>query len=233
MRPGPGAVARPPCDAVRDFHQPEPGYRFSEDSIALADFADLAGVGRVADFGAGCGVVGLAALENGRPAGGGAPEGRCAASVREMFFVEREPELLASLEKNVALYRPRTAAKLTVLARDWREVGPADFGGRLDCVLVNPPFFPKNAGRAAARPGRDAARREIHGGLAELLDSLARVLAPGGRLALVFPAARREELEAGLAGRGCSLRRRAAVAPARPGGAPRPVLLEARLEGAR
>lgn len=183
-------------DAVRYFHQPENGYRFSADSILLAGFAEFRGAAVAADLGAGCGVVGLAALEKGRAAG-----------VGRMFFVEREPELVSCLEANLALYRPRVRTDLVSLAADWRDLGPEHFSGRLDYILVNPPYFPQRSSRPGLRPAVDAARREMFGGLADLVAALARLLAPGGRAALALPAWRREELGRLLAGHGLAVDR--------------------------
>ena len=180
-----GDGARPPrgYDAVENFHQPEGGYRFSTDSILLAEFVQAVDLERVADFGAGCGVVGLCALEKNRVMG-----------VRQFFFVEREPEFRESLTKNIGLYQPRTEAQLVVLQRDWRDLTPADFGGPLDYVMANPPYFAAGSGRQSGRPSVNAARREIHGGLGELARTLAGLLAPEGRAALMLPAARKDEL---------------------------------------
>lgn len=170
-------------DAVLNFHQPPDGYRFSVDSILLADFVAAPAAKSAADFGAGCGVVGLCALEKGRCPG-----------LKRMYFIEREPELLTSLEQNVALYRPRTAVELVVLAADWRELRVEDFDGGLDYAMANPPYYPLGTGRTGSRPTVEAARREIHGGLEELIAALNRLLDPDGRLALVLPARRRTEL---------------------------------------
>lgn len=180
-----GDGARPPrgYDAVENFHQPEGGYRFSTDSILLAEFVQAVDLERVADFGAGCGVVGLCALEKNRVMG-----------VRQFFFVEREPEFRESLTKNIGLYQPRTEAQLVVLQRDWRDLTPADFGGPLDYVMANPPYFAAGSGRQSSRPSVNAARRELHGGLGELVRALAELLAPEGRAALMLPAARKNEL---------------------------------------
>ncbi len=203
-------------DAVNHFHQPKDGYRFSADSLLLAEFADLRGGARAADFGAGCGVVGLSALEKGRAAG-----------LARLFFVERDPELRAALEMNLALYRPRTATDLVAIPGDWRRLTPADFHGPLDYVLSNPPYFPLGSGRPSRHPGREAARREVFGGLADLIAAAARLLAPGGRLALMLPARRTAELEAGLAKTGFRAERREVVR-AEASGADRLVLAEAR-----
>ena len=173
-------------DAVYDFHQAEDGYRFSVDSILLAEFVSAIKPKRVADFGAGCGVVGLSALEKGRVSG-----------AKQVFFVEREPSQLECLRKNLALYQKRTKAELTVVATDWRQI-PGNifglFGGKLDYVMVNPPYFKLQEGRLGSRPKVEVAKREYHGTLGDLVRVLRGVLVPEGRVALVLPAFRTKEL---------------------------------------
>ncbi len=210
-------------DAVTNFHQPKNGYRFSADSLHLARFVDLKGVEAAADFGAGCGIVGLGALEYIRPG----------PSPARFFFVERQAELFACLDLNLDLYRPRTPSRLTGLKADWRELEPADFGGPLDYVMVNPPYFPLKSSRPSPDILRDEARREIHGGLAELAASLARLIKPGGRAALVLPFSRGGEAVKSLAGWGFSLRRAARVSGGSEEFPARLVLLEAVKSSAR
>jgi tRNA1Val (adenine37-N6)-methyltransferase len=214
------APHQPLFDAVENFHQPENGYRFSTDSILLADFVRAEGLARLADFGAGCGVVGLCALEKGR-----------APQARHFFFVEQGADFQDSLAKNAALYQKRTTAKLHILHSDWRDVTPDDFGGPLDYVMVNPPYFTLHSGRPSRHPSADAARRERHGSLAELLQTLARLLAPGGRAAVMLPAARRDELLKLLQDNGFSVERLEIIYSA-PGGRARLALAEARLGAA-
>ena len=235
-------------DSVMNFHQPEKGYRFSADSISLADFVDLSGVRRAADLGAGCGVVGLAALENIRrrgnlqagpaetdvgtharavdkrpltgylsqpgrdindraafeagalsiPTDGGSPNPalHCLGLGPDVFyFIEREAELLESLAKNLALYQPRTSCRLEIHAGDWRDISADDLGGALDYIMVNPPYFKVPDSRPSTRPSIDAARREIFGGLPELLASISRLLSHSGQAALILPAFRSREIQ--------------------------------------
>lgn len=203
-------------DAVENFHQPEGGYRFSEDSLILASFARAAGAGKVADLGAGCGVVGLAALEKGRLSRAG-----------QLFFVEREPLFWPPLEKNLTLYQPRTLTQLIAVKGDWRDLSPDSFGGPLDYILANPPYFLAGAGRPSSNPAIDAARREIYGRLADLIETLARLLTPGGQAALMLPAFRQAELLSTLERSGFEVERHELVGQT-PGGEARLILAQAR-----
>lgn len=183
-------IIEPTYDAVIHFHQPEQGYRFSEDSIALANFVDLTGVKKAADFGAGCGVVGLAALEKGC-----SEMEKTSARPEVFYFIEREAELLKSLRKNVDLYQKRSKSRLLIIPGDWRDLTEDDFGGPLDFIMANPPYFPAAASRPSPDPVRNAARREIFGGLPGLCGAIARLLSGSGRAAIILPAGRRGELE--------------------------------------
>ncbi len=199
-------------DAVENFRQPERGCRFSADSIILAEFAAAAGAERLADLGAGCGVVGLAALEKGR-----------APQAHDFYFVEIEAEAIEALKANLALYQARTACRLHALNRDWRDLAPFDFGGPLDYIMVNPPYFPISSGRLSPKYAlKNAARHEIHGGLESLCAALRRLLAPKGRAALVLPLRREAELLSALENSGL-----APIKTSRPEG--RLVLVEAQV----
>ncbi len=176
-------LPRPQLDFDGHFYQPKDAYRFSADSLLLAKFAAqgvMPGM-RVADFGAGCGVVGLSLLSE-RP------------GVASVFFIERESLMLVALKQNVELYQQNNSAKLKVLASDWRELQPKDSGGPLDYIVVNPPYYPLQS----SRPGRsevcDRAKREVDGTLAELVASLGRFLGHGGRVSVAIPYFRLAEL---------------------------------------
>ena len=164
------------ADAINHFHQPLNGYHFSADSIYLADQADFQNARTAADFGAGCGIVGLCALEKKKP-----------DSLKRLFFVEREQAFFPSLKKNIELYQPHTNAGLSIISRDWRDLTPEDFGGPIDYVLANPPYFSPNS-RPSPNPVRDAARRELHGNLNDLVEVLKRLISPAGRALIVTPA---------------------------------------------
>ena len=186
-------------DAVHNFYQAEDGYRFSVDSILLSEFVSAIKPNKVADFGAGCGVVGLSALEKGRVLG-----------AKQVFFVEREPSQLECLRKNITLYQERTKAELIVVPTDWRQI-PENifdlFGGKLDYVMVNPPYFKLKDGRLGSRPKVEVAKREYYGSLADLVRVIRGVLVPEGRVALVLPALRIKELFAVLYKEGLVLSR--------------------------
>ncbi|MDR1545146.1 MAG: hypothetical protein LBU12_00195 [Deltaproteobacteria bacterium] len=170
-----------PTAEPTDYLQPASGGRFTEDSLLLARFLPEELDGRAADFGAGCGVVGLEALALGRLKG-----------VKELFFVEAQAIFQSCLALNVERAAQRAgdrrpdAPALRILEADWRALRPASFSGRLDLLAANPPYFPADAS-GPTRANRLGFRHETLGSLADLTLAAARLLAPGGRLCLSWP----------------------------------------------
>ncbi|MDR2351885.1 MAG: methyltransferase [Deltaproteobacteria bacterium] len=169
-----------------DWIQPTQGYRFSVDSIHLASFAPTELVGQAADLGAGVGVVGLEALTRGRLQG-----------LKTLYLVEVQESFRPFLFQNVLLaqlWLQNKAPELKIIISDWRALEPTDFGGQLDYLISNPPYFTKNSGKISSRksPG---SRHEIYGGIAELLQSSTKLLKPYGTLCLSWPQRRLAELK--------------------------------------
>jgi tRNA1(Val) A37 N6-methylase TrmN6 len=75
---------------------------------------------------------------------------------------------------------------LSVLHGDFRESIPAEFAGQFDLVTGSPPYFPVGTGVASPDPQRFACRFETRGGIEEYLSTAARLLAPEGRVCVVF-----------------------------------------------
>ncbi len=104
--------------------QPEKGYRFSVDSLLLAESIRAADGERIVEIGAGCGVVSLLlAFHN--------PTLRIVA-------VEIQPELTDLAARNVTLNS--LEALIAVLCRDIRKLSLRDIGRPADRVVTNPPF---------------------------------------------------------------------------------------------
>jgi tRNA1(Val) A37 N6-methylase TrmN6 len=174
------------------------GFRSSLDPILLATFVPPP-FGRFVDVGCGTGALGfsLAALD---------PE---AAGV----LVEIQPRLAALADAGRA--RNPFAARLHVVEADVRSaVGQGALErATFDLVAINPPFRPLAGGVASPDRERAQANHEVTLTLAEWLDAAAALRAPGGRIAIVYPADRLAELEAALRTRGLAPTRRRLCAP--------------------
>lgn len=155
------------------------GYRFTEDAVILGAFASQGGrAKRVVDLGAGCGVIGLMLLH--------------AGVAERVIAVELQPRL-AQLARQNALHNGFEQGHSTIRA-DLRATPLLD--DKVDLVVTNPPYRPLSAGHLPSDPERATARHEICCTPLELAHEAARCLSPrSGRLAMIFPIERFQELQ--------------------------------------
>ena len=162
--------------------QPRRGYRAGVDPVLLA--ASVAAKPGQSVLELGCG-VGVAALCLGRRVPG-----------LTLTGVELQPDYAALARHNAGV----NGLPLHVITADLRAL-PADLRQqRFDHVIMNPPYFDRDTGTAAADPGRDTAL----GGptpLADWLDIGARRLAPQGFLTIIQRIERLPEVLIALQGR--------------------------------
>ncbi|HEV8323048.1 MAG TPA: methyltransferase [Myxococcota bacterium] len=215
-----GASADAIFDGAVRVWQPRRGYRFSDDALLLAEFAAAraASAGPAAnawDLGAGSGVVALALLAD--------LPGRARAAERAIA-VELDPMLAALCRRSAA--DGGLAQRLTVMEGDLRDLVRSAPRGVADLVVSNPPFHAGKRGAAPPDPQRAAARHDWLCRPGELCVTAAHLCAPGGRVCVVYAAARGDELRVALAAAGLALTRERLVRP-RSGAPARLILLEA------
>lgn len=192
--------------------QPRAGYRFAVDALLLADFAPVAPGRTVLDLGSGVGVIALVLA-------------RKMASGR-VLAVEVQPRLAECARLNA---RSNPEGRLVqVLEMDWNALTPAHCGGPVDLIVCNPPYRELGSGRVNPEEEQAVARHEFRGSAASAAKTAARLLAPGGRLAVIYPAVRLVSLMAALRAAGLEPKRLRMV-HSRAGEKARLVLLEARL----
>ncbi|MBI5495845.1 MAG: methyltransferase [Deltaproteobacteria bacterium] len=196
------------CRGLLRLRQPRRGYRFNLDSVLLAAFgAAEARPGLLIDAGAGCGVVGLyLSAVLGRPA----------------LLVERQPVMAALAAQNAAL---NALKSVNVVRGDFRSIPVRD--GSVGLLACNPPYLEPGSGRASPREQRLLSLHTVHGGIAEVVAEAGRVLAPGGVLACILPAAVASSLAVGA----LHLRRRMDLSPQPGGSVTRCLVLLAREPG--
>ncbi len=193
--------------------QPRAGYRFNVDSLLLARFASVGERARVADLCAGVGVIGLAIAAR-------------LPSVT-VALAELQPHMAALARRNVD--ENRLAARVTVAEvdlADRRAARRALAGAAWDHVVSSPPYFTRAQGPTVPDSSEAIARHEIRIDLPSLCAEAKRLLAPGGRAALVFPSERLPELLGALAAAGLRPSRLQVVHP-RPSAPANRVLVEA------
>lgn len=193
VRPGPvppGGVDLEPgetldglCGHWRIF-QLEKGNRFSVDDLVTAWYGTTwcPRPGRIADLGSGIGSVALATAW------------RCPGAV--VHTVEAQEESLRLARKSIR-YNGQEGRILPRLG-DLRD--PALFEGEppFDLVTGTPPYWPEGHRLPAAHPQSVPARLEVRGSIADYAQAAARLLAPGGVFACVFPNDQRERALAAL-----------------------------------
>jgi tRNA1Val (adenine37-N6)-methyltransferase len=164
--------------------QPRAGYRFSLDPLLLIDFVRPP-YGRVVDFCAGCGVVGLGLLSR---------DAQATATL-----VEIQARLAELARRNAA--ENAMAARATVEHGDLR-IALADGSAAYDVAIANPPYRTLDEGPASPDVEVAVAQHELHVTVADVAAAMRRALKPGGRAALVYPAARVALLLSALDGAG-------------------------------
>ncbi len=159
--------------------QPEEGYRFSVDSLLLAEFVRLKkGARQVVELGGGCGVVSLI-LARRYPG----------ASFQ---ILEIQSELFELCRRNVALNRLSDRAEC--VQGDIGQVRSIWPAAAFHHVVTNPPFRRPETGRLCLYSQEALARHEILVNLEQVLDAASYLLGSGGRFTIIFPAERCAEL---------------------------------------
>jgi tRNA1(Val) A37 N6-methylase TrmN6 len=127
--------------------------------------------GRIADLGSGIGSVGLAAAW------------RCPGA--EVHTIEAQAISVQLARKSVAYNQVQD--RYFIHQGDLRD--PDLFQGEqpFDLVLGSPPYWPVGTRSEAEHPQAVSARLEVRGDVADYAMAAARILAPGGIFACVFP----------------------------------------------
>lgn len=195
------------------FRQSE-HFRLSTDSVLLADFVRPRGAEEGIDLGCGSGILTLLLAWKWEKL--------------RMTGLELLPEACAAARENVRING--LEERCAVLEGDIRRHRELFRAGRFDLAVSNPPYFAEEAGAAAPRADRAAARAEGSFRLEELTEAAARLLRCGGSLFLVYRPERLSELLTALSARGLEPKRLRLVCH-RAESAPSLVLLEARRGG--
>jgi tRNA1Val (adenine37-N6)-methyltransferase len=170
------------CDALFGgkliLYQHQDGYRFSIDAVLLAGLAGVGREDRVFDLGTGCGVVPIILAYRGLGRG--------------LIGLELQPELVEVAQMNVAVNG--FAERVQILAMDFREVGQYFEPAVADVVVSNPPYRRLDSGRINPNRQRAVARHELMGSVQDVFLAGKYLLRDGGRLVVIYPAARMAHL---------------------------------------
>ena len=183
-------------DSIRDIqlYQSRSGYRFSVDALLLYSFVNVPRPKRIADLGAGSGIVGLLLAKKYQGA--------------KVSLFELQERLSTLAKKNITLNS--LGDRVNVIKADIREMKPSDIAPGTDCfdiAVSNPPFRKPNTGLISPEEEKAIARHEIRLKLPELIHTVQNLLCPKGRFFLIHHPERLTELAGSLKERGMEVKR--------------------------
>ena len=183
-------------DSIRDIrlYQSRTGYRFSVDALLLYSFVNVPRAKRIADLGAGSGIVGLLLAKKYPDA--------------HVSLFELQERLATLAKKNIALNS--LGDQVNVIKADIREMRPCSTASGMDCfdiVVSNPPFRKPKTGLISPKEERAIARHEIRLKLPELIRAAHHLLCSKGRFFLIHHPERLTELAGSLKERGMEVKR--------------------------
>lgn len=145
-------------------------YRFSEDSILLADFVDLEPGERLLDLGTGSGIIPLLLIQKERNL--------------NITGIEIQKDLAYMAQRSI--YFNNLENKITIVQGDLKEADKFFPDSKWDKVIANPPYFRVNEGRVSPKRNIAIARHEIECTLADVVKAAEALLKPMGSFYIVY-----------------------------------------------
>jgi len=171
-------------------------YRFTSDSVLLTRFVKAKHGEEVADFCAGCGIVGIHFYALNKKA------------VSSVTLFEMQSELSDMSARTVLL---NDLPRFTCVNKKIQDIGK-EYNERFSLILCNPPYEKAEAGFTADEYKKAVCRKEITVNLKQIIDCAFSALKFGGRLAIINRADRVAELLYLMKARGIEPKRIQAVA---------------------
>ncbi|HXP52799.1 MAG TPA: methyltransferase domain-containing protein, partial [Bacteroidia bacterium] len=154
------------------------GYRYSQDSLQLADFATIKRDDEVIELGTGCGVMALILARKGLR--------------KRIVGLEIQKELAELSRRSVKLNS--FEGRIEIIEGDIRKIKSLFPPNSFDYVITNPPYVKTRSGLISPAPQKALARHEILCNMNDVLEAIGYLLKPLKRGACVYPAARFGEL---------------------------------------
>ena len=189
------------------------GLTFGTDALLLAAFVRPAPTAQALELGGGSGIVSLLL---------------CAREkCRTVLCAEIQPDYVDLIRRNVLCNRMQD--RIFPCQADVRQDAAFTAGG-FDLVFTNPPYLPVGSGPENVNDGKNIARREVAGSIADFARAAGRALRYGGAFYCVYLPERLTDLLAALRSAGIEPKRLRTVHPT-PAAAPVLLLLEGRRGG--
>ena len=162
--------------------QPRHGYRFSIDSLLLADFVRIRKFDHILDIGTGCGVIAMALAKK--------------YSNVKIVALEIQKDLARIAEKNIRFNH--LDGQIALYESDLNGIPKIFSAGSFDHIVTNPPYRSPVSGRLCKNSQKALARHEILTDLDQILSAARYALHPGGRVSLIYSADRAAKLLASM-----------------------------------
>ncbi len=153
---------------IQDKHS----YRFSLDSILLAQFVSTKNKEKVIDLGTGCGIIPLLVYD--------------ANKRNTIYAVEIQEHLVGIAQRNIALNHLEN--QIYILHDDIRNLRDQFRSESFDVITANPPYIPAGKGKQSATDAQLMARHEINMTLDSMILICSYLLKKRGRLYLIHRA---------------------------------------------
>ena len=153
-------------------------FRFGMDAVLLADFASARSGDQVVDMGTGTGVISIL----------------MASRQPKSHFValDIQPDMADMAKRSVSINGMEE--QIDVFCCDFREAASRCGYGRFSLAVCNPPYGKAGGALLSQSEGKRIARHESNCTVEDMTASACALLKTGGRLAVVFPAARAFEM---------------------------------------
>ena len=158
--------------------QKKDGYRYSQDSLQLMDFALVKKNDEVIDLGTGCGVMALILARKGFG--------------KRIVGLEIQKELAELARRSVELNGFQK--KIEIVEGDIRKVKSLFIPSSFDYVITNPPYIEAKSGLISPGSERALAGHEILCDMNDILEAIKYLLKPSKRGSCVYPASRLDDL---------------------------------------
>ncbi len=154
--------------------QPSRGYRYSIDSLLLADFASVEDNDNILDLGCGCGIVGLIMLFSRK------------ANIKKITGLELQQDLSELATKNAEING--FGSKYRVVRGDLKAIKTFFAAESFSSMVCNPPFYTSFSGRKSADKQSLIARHQVCSNTSQVMAAASYVVKNRGNVSIVFPA---------------------------------------------
>lgn len=167
-------------DSIRDIKiiQKKRGYRFSVDALLLFSFVGISHCLKIADFGAGSGIISILLAKK-------YPEAK-------VYAIELQEGLARLAIKNVILNKLK--GRVDVITEDIKKLKEVFKEKCFDLIVSNPPFRRARTGLISPEEEKAIARHEIKVTIDDILEISGLLLKDKGRFDLIYHPVRLEEL---------------------------------------